>query len=88
MHLKVHEASGRGVLEVADTGVGIPAEAVPLVFERFFRVDRDRSLEGDGAGLGLAIVKSICVAHGGRVDVESAVGSGSRFTVTLPLAAG
>jgi len=88
VHLKVHEASGRGVLEVADTGVGIPAEAVPLVFERFFRVDRDRSLEGDGAGLGLAIVKSICVAHGGRVDVESAVGSGSRLTVTLPLAAG
>jgi heavy metal sensor kinase len=88
VRLKVHEASGRGVLEIADTGVGIPAEAVPLVFERFFRVGRDRSLEEDGAGLGLAIVKSICVAHGGRVDVESAVSSGSRFVVTLPLAPG
>jgi heavy metal sensor kinase len=87
VNLRVHEASGRGVLEVTDTGVGIPADALPLVFERFFRVDRDRSLEGDGAGLGLAIVKSICVAHGGRVEVESAVGSGSRFTLTLPLAA-
>jgi heavy metal sensor kinase len=86
VHLKVYESSGRGVLEITDTGVGIPAEAVPLVFERFFRVDRDRSLEQDGAGLGLAIVKSICVAHGGRVDVESAVGSGSRFVVSLPLA--
>jgi len=87
VNLRVREASGRGVLEVTDTGVGIPADAVPLVFERFFRVDRDRSFEGDGAGLGLAIVKSICVAHGGRVEVESAVGSGSRFTLTLPLAA-
>jgi heavy metal sensor kinase len=87
VNLRVHEAAGRGVLEVTDTGVGIPADALPLVFERFFRVDRDRSLEGDGAGLGLAIVKSICVAHGGRVEVESAVGSGSRFTLTLPLAA-
>jgi heavy metal sensor kinase len=87
VNLRVHEVSGRGVLEVTDTGIGIPADAVPLVFERFFRVYRDRSLEGDGAGLGLAIVKSICVAHGGRVEVESAVGSGSRFTLTLPLAA-
>jgi heavy metal sensor kinase len=87
VNLRVHEASGRGVLEVTDTGVGIPVDALPLVFERFFRVDRDRSLEGDGAGLGLAIVKSICVAHGGRVEVESAVGSGSRFILTLPLAA-
>jgi two-component system phosphate regulon sensor histidine kinase PhoR len=87
VHLKVHEAGGRGILEITDTGVGIPAEAVPLVFERFFRVGRDRSFENDGAGLGLAIVKSICVAHGGRVEVESAAGSGSRFVVTLPLAA-
>jgi heavy metal sensor kinase len=87
VHLKVHESSGRGVLEVTDTGIGIPAEAIPLVFERFFRVNRDRSLEEHGAGLGLAIVRSICVAHGGTVDVESAVGSGSRFAVTLPLAA-
>jgi heavy metal sensor kinase len=85
VNLKVYAGSGRGILEVTDTGVGIPAEAVPLVFERFFRVDRDRSSGEGGAGLGLAIVKSICVAHGGRVDVESAVGSGSRFVVTLPL---
>jgi two-component system, OmpR family, sensor kinase len=86
VHLKVDGASGRGVLEITDTGAGIPAAALPLVFERFFRVGRDRSLDADGAGLGLAIVRSICVAHGGRVDVESVVGSGSRFVVTLPLA--
>lgn len=87
VHLKVHGSDGQGILEIADTGVGIPAEALPLVFERFFRVDRDRSAGADGAGLGLAIVKSICVAHGGRVEVVSAVGSGSRFLATFPLAA-
>ncbi len=86
VHLRVYGSSGRGTIEITDTGIGIPPEAVPLVFERFYRVNRDRSSEDDGSGLGLAIVKSICVAHGGRVDVESAVGSGSRFLVTLPLA--
>jgi heavy metal sensor kinase len=85
VHIDVRRSSGSAVLEVADTGIGIPPEAAPLVFERFFRVGRDRSTQEDGAGLGLAIVKSICVAHGGRVEVESSVGSGSRFVVSLPL---
>ncbi len=88
VHLNVYGRSGQATLEITDTGAGIPPEALPLVFERFFRVDRDRSSGEGGAGLGLAIVKSICVAHGGRVEVESAVGAGSRFLVTLPLAAG
>ncbi len=88
VHLKVRAVNGHAVLEVSDTGVGIPAEAVPLVFERFFRVDPTRSREPGGAGLGLAIVKSICSAHGGEVEVESAVGRGSRFRVQLPLANG
>jgi heavy metal sensor kinase len=87
VHLRIFEDAGRAVFEITDTGVGIPADALPLVFERFYRVDRDRSSGEAGAGLGLAIVKSICVAHGGRVDVESAVGAGSRFLVSLPLAA-
>jgi len=86
VRLRVRRDSTHGIIEVADTGVGIPPEAVPLVFERFFRVDRERSAGDGGAGLGLAIVKSICAAHGGRVDVESVAGSGSRFSVTLPLA--
>jgi heavy metal sensor kinase len=86
IHLKVGTSNGHAVLEVSDTGIGIPAEAVPHVFERFYRVDQARSREPDGAGLGLAIVKSICSAHGGTVDLQSVVGSGSRFRVTLPLA--
>ena len=59
---------------------------MPHVFERFFRVDKARSRDDGGAGLGLAIVKSICTAHGGRVEVESSEGGGSRFKVELPLA--
>jgi signal transduction histidine kinase len=76
------------VLEVTDTGVGIPPESIPHVFERFYRVDKARSRQMGGAGLGLSIVKSICAAHQGRVSVESKEGKGSRFTVELPLANG
>jgi signal transduction histidine kinase len=80
------EALGiQAVLEVIDTGVGIPSEAIPRVFERFFRVDPARSRDQGGAGLGLSIVKSICAAHRGRVDVSSTPGRGSRFRVELPL---
>jgi heavy metal sensor kinase len=84
--LRVRGEPAQGVLEVADTGAGIPSESVPLVFERFYRVDRGNGAGDAGAGLGLAIVRSIVTAHGGRVDVESALGSGSRFRVTLPIA--
>jgi heavy metal sensor kinase len=69
------------VLEVADTGIGIPASAIPHVFDRFFRVDEARSRDDGGAGLGLAIVKSICSAHGAEIDVESHVERGSCFRV-------
>jgi len=72
------------ILEVADTGVGIPASAVPRVFDRFFRVDEARSREDGGAGLGLAIVKSICLAHGAKIEVQSRVAHGSCFRVIFP----
>jgi signal transduction histidine kinase len=68
---------------VADTGIGIPADALPHLFERFSRVDKARSRQMGGAGLGLAIVKSIVIAHGGQVTVESTEGRGSRFCVLL-----
>ncbi len=83
--LNVHARGGKAVLEVADTGMGIPAGALPHLFERFFRVDKARSRDAGGAGLGLAIVKSICAAHGGKVEVESVEGKGSCFRVELPL---
>jgi heavy metal sensor kinase len=86
--LRVAAQPDEALLEVADTGIGIPPEALPHVFERFFRVDKARSRELGGAGLGLSIVKSICTAHGGRVDLESTVGVGSRVRVFFPLANG
>jgi heavy metal sensor kinase len=72
------------ILEVADTGVGIPPSAIAHVFDRFFRVDEARSREDGGAGLGLAIVKSICLAHGAEIEVESRTEYGSCFRVTFP----
>jgi signal transduction histidine kinase len=85
--LTVGAADSKAVLEVADNGIGIPVEALPRVFDRFFRVDKARSRELGGAGLGLSIVKSICTAHHGRVEASSLPGQGSRFRVELPLAA-
>jgi heavy metal sensor kinase len=87
VRLRVVAVNGHARFEVSDTGIGIPAEALPHVFERFFRVDTARSREQGGAGLGLAIVKSICSAHQGRVDVASQPGRGSTFSVDLPLSA-
>lgn len=71
---------------VSDDGPGIPAEAQPRVFERFYRVDRARSREQGGTGLGLSIVKHIIQTHGGEVDVESEPGRGTTFRFTLPRA--
>jgi heavy metal sensor kinase len=85
IRLNVRALEKKAVMEVIDTGIGIPASALPHVFERFFRVDEARSRKVDGAGLGLAIVKSICSAHGGQVEVDSVESRGSRFRVELPL---
>ncbi|OGO36965.1 MAG: hypothetical protein A2147_09830 [Chloroflexi bacterium RBG_16_57_8] len=73
------------VISVSDTGIGIPAEQLPFVFERFYRVDKARSRAEGGAGLGLAIAKYIAEAHGGKIEVDSQVGKGSIFRVLLPL---
>jgi heavy metal sensor kinase len=86
--LKISCDGDNAILEVADNGIGIPTEALPHMFERFFRVDDSRSRNQGGAGLGLSIVKSICVAQGAEVDVTSRPGGGSCFRVRQPLARG
>jgi heavy metal sensor kinase len=74
-----------GILEVSDSGIGIPAAALPHVFDRFYRADAARSREDGGAGLGLSIVRSICTAHGAEIEVDSPAGSGSCFRLKFPL---
>ena len=71
-------------IEVSDTGVGIPAEALPRVFDRFFRVDSSRSQASGGTGLGLAIVQSIMLLHGGNAEIASQPGHGTRVTLHVP----
>ena len=71
-------------VSITDTGVGIPAQDLPKIFDRFYRVDRARSREKGGTGLGLAICKWIVDAHGGKIDVASEVGKGTTFNVSLP----
>lgn len=74
----------RVLLEVSDTGIGIPREDLPRVFERFYRVDRARSRSLGGTGLGLAIVKHVVLSLGGQIRVESRLNGGSTFIVSLP----
>ncbi len=71
-------------VEVSDTGDGIPSEALPRVFDRFFRVDPSRSKASGGTGLGLAIVQSILTLHGGSAEITSELGRGTRVTVRMP----
>jgi len=84
--LKLQRDGEWAVLEVKDTGVGIPAEDLERVFERFYRVDKARSRDLGGTGLGLSIVKNMVQAMHGEVSVESELGTGSCFRVRLPLA--
>ena len=86
VHTAVSVRDGQAVIAVSDTGIGIPPEAQSRVFERFYRVDKGRARKNGGTGLGLAIVKHIVQLYGGTLTLESAVGRGSTFTVTLPLA--
>lgn len=79
------DGADRFTLAVADEGHGIPPQHLPRLFERFYRVDKARSRELGGTGLGLAIVKHIALVHGGEVGVESVVGRGSVFRMTLPI---
>jgi two-component system heavy metal sensor histidine kinase CusS len=85
LSMNVRQQDDRTVeVTVTDTGCGIPAEHLPKIFDRFYRVDPARSRPPDSSGLGLAIVKSIMGLHGGTVSVQSEVGKGSSFTLTFP----
>jgi len=84
--IEVRSDGDEVLLRVRDTGIGIPSRDIPRIFERFYRVDRAWSRETGGTGLGLAIVKHIVENHRGRVEVESELGSGSTFLVSLPAA--
>ena len=84
--VKIEEGISSLTVEVKDTGVGIPEEDLAQLFERFYRVDKDRSRATGGSGLGLAISRQIVEMHGGELSVESEVGEGSTFRVRLPKA--
>ncbi len=84
VHVELASDDGEVVLAIADTGIGIPHRDLPRIFERFYRVDRARSRETGGTGLGLSIVKHVAENHGGRVEVTSELGQGTRFEVRLP----
>jgi len=84
--VRLNAAESRAVLQVHDTGQGIPAGELSRVFERFYRVDKARPRQTGGTGLGLAIVRHVAEAHGGTVRVDSELGRGSTFTVALPVA--
>jgi two-component system OmpR family sensor kinase len=86
--LGMSREGGWATVTVIDTGPGIPAEDLPRLFDRFYRVEKSRSRPQGGTGLGLSIARWIAEAHGGGIEVQSEVGKGSTFTVRLPLAPG
>jgi signal transduction histidine kinase len=84
MNVRQEEEDCTVEVSVTDTGLGIPAEHIPNIFDRFYRVDPARSQPPQASGLGLAIVKSIMRLHGGMVSVKSEVRKGSTFTLRFP----
>ncbi|MEW1906148.1 SpoIIE family protein phosphatase [Streptomyces sp. NPDC086147] len=84
IRVRVGAEDGEAVVTVADTGIGVAAEEMPRLFERFHRIENARSRSGEGSGIGLALVKELVGLHGGTITATSTEGEGTRFTVRLP----
>lgn len=84
VNVRLHNIDGNIAVDVEDHGIGIPADSIDRIFERFYRVDRARSRGTGGTGLGLSIVRHVATNHGGEVNVRSREGEGSTFTLSVP----
>ncbi len=85
LKINVNQLDKNIVIQITDTGIGIPEESLPYIFERFYRVDSSRTRESGGSGIGLTIVKQLIEAHKGTIKVESELNVGSTFTIILPI---
>jgi len=83
--LVLKQENHKALIEVIDTGIGIPEDEQKLIFDRFYRVNKARSRDRGSSGLGLAIASAIALAHQGNIKVKSELGKGSIFTVCLPI---
>jgi signal transduction histidine kinase len=83
--IQLHETPQQAIIQITDTGIGIPPEDLPNLFNRFYRIHTDRSRQTGGSGLGLAIVRAIALAHNGTIAVTSEPNQGTQFTVSLPV---
>ncbi|GHE93083.1 histidine kinase [Streptomyces fumanus] len=88
IRVAVRAEDGHAVVTIADTGIGVPAEEMPRLFERFHRIETARSRSNEGSGIGLALVKELVGLHGGTITAVSTLGEGTRFTVRLPFGTG
>ena len=85
LHVEVRREEDNAIIQVTDTGVGVPEDSIPHLFERFYRVDKARARKSGGSGLGLSIVRNMVERNGGSIGVSSTLGEGSTFTVTFPI---
>ena len=85
INLILKNNNSNAIIEVQDTGIGIPPQEQQVIFDRFYRVNSDRSRQTGGSGLGLAIAQAIALAHGGKIQAQSQLGKGSTFSLCIPL---